>query len=121
MNGIVNLSPNQLREAADLQEQILTLKEQLLFVLGESPEAIAPGVAASQKPKTRNMSAAGKARISAAAKARWASFRAAKGFAVADGAVSKPKRHLSPAAKARLAAIARARWKKVKAQGKARL
>jgi hypothetical protein len=64
------------------------------------------------------MSAAGRARIAAATRARWAKIRAAK---VAAKAARKPKRKLSAAGRARLAALARARWKQAKAQGKTSL
>jgi hypothetical protein len=56
------------------------------------------------------MSAAGRARIAAAARARWARFNAA-----ADKAGRKPKRTMSRAARAKIAAAARARWARVKA------
>jgi hypothetical protein len=116
MNAITNLSPKQLRQAADIQEHILSLQAQLQSLLGvTAPAEPSPAVG----PKQRRMSAAGRARISAAAKARWAQHRAAA--AAADGPTAKPKRKLSATAKARLAAIARARWRKVKAQGKSRL
>jgi hypothetical protein len=63
------------------------------------------------------MSAAGRARIAAAQRARWSRFHA-------NGqgrAARKPQRRMSPAAKARLAAVARARWKAAKAAGKTAL
>jgi hypothetical protein len=61
------------------------------------------------------MSLAARARIAAAARARWAKIKGKKRSARAG---QKPRRKLSPAARARLAAIARERWRKVKAQGK---
>src|SRR6266436_4086264 len=68
-------------------------------------------------PQTRRkLSSAARARISAAAKARWAKI---KGNARAKAAA--PRRKMSAAAKARLAAIARERWRKVRAQGRTAL
>jgi hypothetical protein len=61
------------------------------------------------------MSAAGRARIGAAAKARWAKLRGAK---ASVKPAKKARRKMSAAAKARISAIAKARWAKVKAQGK---
>lgn len=63
------------------------------------------------RPKRRMMSAAGRARISAAQKARWAK---AKGFAVVRQ-VKKGRRVMSVAARRKIAAAQSARWAKVKA------
>ena len=59
------------------------------------------------------MSAAGRARIIAAQKARWAKVKAGKPAPKAKG-----KRKMSAAARAKIAAAARARWAKAKASGK---
>jgi hypothetical protein len=90
------------------------LQDRLESIMG-SDDSPAPRAAAVPRKK-RRMSAAGRARIAAAARARWAQFR--------SGKTSKPvkkKRKVSAALKARLAAIARQRWKKAKAEGKSRL
>jgi hypothetical protein len=113
MNSITSLTPGQLRKAADIQERILLLQEQLADLLGAQADVGTPA-----PTKKRTMSAAGRARIAAAAKARWAKFRAtgqpAKGS-------KKVKRKMSAQAKAKLSKIARARWKKAKRQGKTTL
>jgi hypothetical protein len=111
MNSITVLSPTQLRQAADIQEQIQALQQQLGELLGSAPQAEAT---AEKQPK-RKISAAGIARIRAAQKARWAK---AKGTLAP---ANKPKREMSPAVRARLAALAKARWRKAKAAGKSRL
>ena len=59
------------------------------------------------------MSAAGKARIVAALKARWARYNAAKAAKPA-----KKKFTMSAAAKAKISAAAKARWAKWKAAKK---
>ena len=64
------------------------------------------------------MSAAGRAAIAAAARARWAKLR---GASPVTNPVSKPGRKITAAGRARLAASARARWRKAKAVGKAKL
>ncbi len=110
--SLLHLSVQQLRHAAALRERIEALERQLAGILGGSVPAAAAPV------KRRKMSAAGRARIAAAARARWARVRAAKG---ASGAQAAPKRKMSAAGRARLAALARARWKKVKAMGRSRL
>jgi uncharacterized protein (DUF2225 family) len=65
------LSPQQLRRAADIKEEILFLQKQLNRILGASGNA---GV----RRKRRRMSAAARAKIAAAARARWARIRAGK-------------------------------------------
>jgi hypothetical protein len=114
MNSITVLSPTQLRQAADIQEQILALQQQLGELLGSAPQTEAT---AEKQPK-RKISAAGIARIRAAQKARWAK---AKGTLAPEKPTNKPKRKMSPAVRARLAALAKARWRKAKAAGKSRL
>lgn len=60
------------------------------------------------------MSAAGRARIIAAQKARWAKFKAGR------GTKAKPAktRTMNAAARAKIAAAARVRWARAKAAGK---
>jgi hypothetical protein len=70
MNQITQLTPSQLRQAADLQEKIQALQQKLADLLG-TPGAEAPR-------KKRKISAAGIARIRAAQKARWAKIKKAK-------------------------------------------
>jgi hypothetical protein len=98
----------QLRHAADLKEKIDALNKELASILG------APAPLAAKAPKKGKMSAAGRARIAAAQKARWAKIKGAK------PAVKAPvkKRTMSAAAKAKLSALAKARWAKIKAAGK---
>ncbi len=110
----LNITAQQLRKAADLQERIESLQSQLQELLGgeAKPKTLAPAT-----PGKRRMSAAGRARIAAAARARWAKLRKS---APAKN-TSKPKRHMSAAARARLSALAKARWRKAKAAGKATL
>lgn len=112
--NITSLTPQQLRRAADLQEKIQSLQAELDKILGAS------GVVPASRPVAarggRRLSAAGRAAISKAARARWAKQRAGKVKPAA-----KAKRRISAAGRARLAALARARWAKAKAQGKSKL
>jgi fibronectin type 3 domain-containing protein len=77
-------------------------------------------VAAKATKKKRKMSAAGKARIVAAQKARWAKINAAKsaGKTVKAAKPAKKKFRMSAAAKAKISAAMKARWAKVKAEKK---
>jgi hypothetical protein len=100
-------SAAQLKRALSIQEKIEQLNDELAEILG-SPSA------SNGTPKGRKrggISAAGRARIAAAQRARWAKIKGGR----------KPRRRMSPAARARLAASARARWKAAKAAGRSRL
>jgi hypothetical protein len=110
MIAFTQLTPKRLRRAARIQEKIETLQDRLNDLLGAQT-----GIG-GEAPRRRRMSAAGRAAIAAAARARWARERGEK---VADGAPRKRK--MSPAGRARLSALARARWKAAKAAGKVRL
>lgn len=74
MSLINQLTPAQLRKAAALKEQIASLEKQLAAILGSTPAA----TPAKPAKKKRGMSAAGRARIVAAQKLRWAKIKAAK-------------------------------------------
>ena len=108
----MNLSASQLRRAADIKDKIEALQRKLAWLVGST------GDAAAAPRKRRKMSAAGRARIAAAARARWAK---AKGRKSAVKPVKKARRKMSAAARAKIAVAARARWKKAKAAGKKRL
>ncbi|MGH8025055.1 MAG: hypothetical protein ACRED1_15810 [Limisphaerales bacterium] len=118
MNDILNLSTEQLRRVVDIKEKIESLQAELSRVLGGG--AAVAAVKAPGKRRTRGMSAAGRARIIAAQKARWAKYHSSKGTATAATGRG-PRRKLSAAARSKIAAAARARWAKAKAAGKTRL
>jgi hypothetical protein len=111
MNSIVNLSVKQLRRAANIKGKIQSLENTLNHILG-SPEKTVAAVAPRRK---RKMSAAGRAKIAAAQKARWAKVKGRKSVAKP---VKKARHRMSAAARAKIAAAARTRWKTAKAQGK---
>ncbi|MGD0261126.1 MAG: hypothetical protein ABSD29_15045 [Verrucomicrobiota bacterium] len=97
---MINATPKQLRKAAKIQERIQSLQKELGQLLGGSDET-----AAIEAPrKRRKVSAAGRARMRAAQKARWARI---KGTA--------PKKKISAQGLANIRAAQKARWAKVKA------
>ncbi|HEY1788616.1 MAG TPA: hypothetical protein VGJ73_10695 [Verrucomicrobiae bacterium] len=114
MNELLNVSVEQLRRIAGIKERIELLQYELSRALGDS----GPGKVSGRR--TTGMSAAGRARIAAAQRARWAKYNAAKGAPVSENA-SKSRRKLSASARAKIAAAARARWAKARAAGKRRL
>ena len=79
MSSITNLTPSQLRQAADLKEKITALENQLNQLTGATTQSVAAKPAVAKAPKKKGgMSAAGKAKIAAAQRARWAKVKAAK-------------------------------------------
>lgn len=92
----------QLKRAIKIKTRLEALQSQLDTLLGFSPS--------NSNVSRRTISAAGRARIAAAQKARWAKEKGGKG-----------KRKISAAGRARIAAAARARWKAAKAAGRTRL
>ncbi len=96
----LNLSVSDLRKAANLKERIEALEKELSQLLGSETA-----------PRKRGMSAAGRARIVAAQKARWAKVHASSGGAK----TKKKKRGMSAAGRARIIAAQKARWAKVRA------
>lgn len=115
MNNISALTPKQLRQAAKITERIQKLQKELNSILGESATETT-----TAKPAKRKMSAAGKAAIRAAVKARWAKVAAEKA-GKSSTAESKSKRKISAAAKAKMSAAAKERWAKRKAEGQTKL
>lgn len=114
MNSIANLSIQQLLKAAALKEQIQSLEKELGRILGFSAKPVAH-VAPKKK---RKMSVAGRAKIAAAQRARWAKVNGKK---LSLKPVKKAKRKMSAAARAKISAAAKKRWAKAKAAGKSKL
>lgn len=105
-----SISAMALRRAADIKETIEKLGHELASIVGSSaPAAAKPG-------KRRKMSAAARAKIGAAQKARWAKTK--KSSPSTKTIPAKKKRSMSLGAKAKLSALAKARWAKIKAGGK---
>jgi len=113
--NIINLTPSQLRQAADLQEKIAKLEKELAAILGSETQT-----APISKPakKKGGMSAAGKARIAAAQKKRWAKVKASKTAAKSSAPklAKKARKKMSAEGRARIVAAQKARWAKIKAE-----
>jgi len=108
MSNLLSLTTKQLRRAVALKGKIEALNNKLASLLGS------PALTPAKARKKRGMSAAGRAAVAAAQKARWAKIKAAK---PATKAPAK-RRKMSAAARAKIAAAAKARWAKAKAAGK---
>jgi hypothetical protein len=107
---MINATPTQLRKAADIQEQIESLQKELGQLLGGSGPA---ETATIEAPKKRKVSAAARAKMRAAQKARWAKI---KGTAPSTKPAQTPKRKMSAKG---LANIRAGVAKRMAAQGKA--
>jgi len=109
--SITNLTPSQLRRAAELKEKIDVLELELAGLLGSTPVSALPGFAPAKKSK---FGPAAIARIRAGQKARWAKYKATLGASASEKPARK-KRKMSPEGLARIRAAQKARWAKVKA------
>ncbi|HEY3857551.1 MAG TPA: hypothetical protein VGO67_24480 [Verrucomicrobiae bacterium] len=112
MNDIQNLTASELRKILSIKEEIEELQRKLESLANDGE---IPSPFSVELPKKRRMSAAGRARIGAAAKKRWAKLRSGSDLP------AKKKRKVSRAVRAKMAAAARQRWAKAKAAGKTTL
>ena len=121
--NITSLSPDQLRKAADLLEQIQGLREQLNQLLGgelpAAPVAVeVPEPAAGPGKARKKFSAQTRAKMAAAQKARWAAktgVSVARPIEVKAEEAPPAKKKASPALLKALAKARKARWAKVRA------
>ena len=113
MSNLLSLSSAQLKRAAAIKDQIEDLNRELAGLLGSPATASKPAKGA----RKGGMSAAGRAAVAAAQRARWAKIKAAK--PAAKTAAKKKKFTMSASAKAKISAAAKARWAKVRAAKKA--
>jgi hypothetical protein len=110
MNSSTNITPQQLRQAADIQERILELQDQLNQLLGGQG-----AVAVSHTTGRRRLSAQGLANIRAGARKRWAKVRAQNG---GSAPAARKTRTMPASARQAIAARMRARWAAAKRAGR---
>jgi hypothetical protein len=119
--NIIELTAQQLRQAATLKDQIEALESELNQLLGgEVPAPVKVDAEAPKALKKRRMSAAGRAAIAAGVRARWAKLRGSAGLVPSAKPGLKPKVRRSAAWRAAVSAAAKARWAKAKKAGKSR-
>ena len=107
MTTLLSLTTAQLRRAVAIKDQIEGLHVELAAITGDGAGNTVPS------PVKGGMSAAGRARIAAAQRARWAKLKDTNGQPAKKG-----KRAMSAAWRAKIAAAARARWAKAKKAGR---
>jgi len=99
----MDISVKDLQEAISIRQQIDSLQRRLSSLLRGAPQRPA-GPTASTAPG-RYFSPATRAKLSAAARARWARTRGSKG-----AAPGRRKGQLTPAGRKKLSELMRARW-----------
>ena len=83
-NSLANISLQQLKQAVTIREKIESLERELSRMIGGFP-----GVKKAAPPRKGKMSAAARAKISAAMKARWAKRKGKKRMSSAAAAKTK--------------------------------
>src|ERR1700739_1751986 len=101
----MDLSTRNLEQALSIRRQIDALERRLRGLVG-STSGGASTTAAPRRGGKRRMSAAARAKIAAAARARWARFRAGRGAAKAG---KKRKGGITAAGRRRLSQLMKAR------------
>ena len=112
----------QLKRALVISEQIEALQKELGGIFGNHPAPVTKSAPAAMKPKRGGMSAAGRARIAAAQKLRWAKIKGRKAPAKAKAPATAPvkkKTKMSAQGLANIKAAQKKRWAKIKAGKKA--
>ena len=104
------LTTRQLKQALQMREQIESLQEKLEALLGGKAPAAKPKQKVSRPTQKRTMSAAGRARIAEAQKARWAKTKETSSPAKATAKSAPKKKEVSDERRAKLSAAMKARW-----------
>ena len=108
------LSVDQLKRAVQLKEQITRLESELALLTTSQPRSAAAKLVSRPRP---TISEAGRARIVAAQRRRWARERALKAAPQTGGMPpAAAKRVLTPQARAKMSSASRERWARVRAQ-----
>ena len=120
LNTFLSLPVSTIEKALAIRKNIEALQASLNHILGEVEHTAAVAAPVEKVDGRKNKrSAAVRAKMAAAAKARWANKKGAAAATtpaepVIKGA-KKKKRTMSPEARARIAAAQKARWAKQKA------
>jgi len=104
----MDLSTRNLQQALSIRRQIDALERRLTGLVGGTGGGMA--TAPARRGGRRRLSAAARAKIAAAARARWARFRAGRGSAKAAKKAGKRKGGITAAGRRRLSQLMKARW-----------
>lgn len=118
--ALSNLTVAQLQRAAQIKQQMEVLEAELTSILGGT--LATPGRRGRPPGSGRKggISAAGRAKIAAAQRLRWAKFKASQkpGEKTKPGRAQRKRRKMSPEGRARIAAAQKARWARVRQKKK---
>ena len=113
----MDISVKELQEAISIRQQIDNLQRRLSSLLRGAPQRpTAPTAAPVRTDTGRFFSPATRAKLAAAARARWARTRGTG--AVAAAAPAKRKGQLTPAGRRKLSQLMKARWAARRKAGK---
>src|SRR5208283_6060144 len=110
MTNLTDLTTSQLKSIIAIKEQIEALQGQIDSIVAGGGEIPIPS--AVETPKKRRRSPAVRARMAAAARARWSKIKGTG--ATAAKPAKKGKRRLSAAGRAAIIAATKARWARAK-------
>jgi len=118
--NLQSVSIEQLKQVISIKEEIAKLEAQLANITGGKQLPVISTEASPVKKGRKKMSAAGKAKIAAAQKARWAKVKAKapapaqsvtpKALPAVKPAKKRAKRTLSPEGRAKIVAALKKRW-----------
>ena len=115
LNQYLKLQTALLNEKSRIEARLTAINR----VLSGDGSAVTPApVAASKRGGRRTFSAATKAKMAAAQKARWAKLKGKAAVVAAADPAPKRKRNMSAAGRAAIIAATKERWAKVKAAKK---
>jgi len=104
----MDLSTRDLEQALSIRRQIDALQRRLSALMTGRGGAVA--TPAGRRAGRRQLSASARAKIAAAARARWARFRAGKKGGAAKGGGKRRGRGITAAGRRRLSQLMKARW-----------
>ncbi len=110
------LTTSQLKQALQIREQIETLQQKLETLLGGTAPVTTPKQKVSRPSRKRTISEAGRAKIAAAQRARWASKQGSGPAAKTPAKAATPtkaapaKSAVTAERRAKLSAAMKARW-----------
>lgn len=104
------LTTGQLKQALHIREQIESLQQKLETLLGGTTSVAKSQQKAGRPTRRRTMSAAGRAKIAAAQRARWAKRNGSISTTKTPAKAVSKKRAVTAERRAKLSAAMKARW-----------
>ena len=105
----MDLSTRNLEQALSIRRQIDALERRLRGLVGTTGGGTTAPARRGREGK-RQLSAAARAKIASAARARWARFRAGRGGAKTKKRAGKRSKGITAAGRRRLSQLMKARW-----------